>query len=352
MKKILVIAYLEKNFGDDLFLKLLFERYSNVTWILDGNEKEYKNIFEKYNNVHILKNYKNKIFSKFGIGYFKYDAVIYIGGSIFIQHNYWKRQLKQRKNVFRAFRNKPKFILGSNFGPFKETEFLEKYTNLLNECEDVCVRDTYSYELFNKLNNIRLAPDIVFQLSDRHLKKKKNSIGISLINLEGRSDLEQYNKVYRAKIIELIENLIKNGKYITLFSFCEKEGDLEVIKYIANNIKTFYKKNIKILNYTGDIDNFLSEFESMENIIGTRFHSCILSQVFDQGLYPLIYSNKTYNMLHDIGLNNEYTYIKDIENLDVNHVLNIINNNKISNKNIFEESERQFEVLDKYVFNN
>lgn len=350
MKKILVQAYTEKNFGDDLFLKLLFDRYPNVEWILDNALTEYKEIFKKYNNVSFSKNYIYKLLSRFNHGYFEYDALLYIGGSIFIQDDeFWKKQLNERKRMFKIFKNKAIFVLGANFGPFKDNLFLQEYIKLLKQCKDVCFRDAFSLELFGDLENIRVNPDIVFQLNHKKIIKDKNSIGISLISLKNRKELIKHDELYKMKMIELIERCIENGKKIYLFSFCQREGDLDIINFIINNINKCYKKYINIVSYDGDIDTFLTKFGSMQNIIGARFHSCILSQVFEQGLYPLIYSNKTYNMLCDIGLNKEYTYINNIENLNIDHVLEIIDNNKIIDKNIFKDAYKQFEVLDSYV---
>ena len=45
MKKILVNAYLDVNFGDDLFLKILFDRYNDVEWVLNSGHRKYKKIF-------------------------------------------------------------------------------------------------------------------------------------------------------------------------------------------------------------------------------------------------------------------------------------------------------------------
>ena len=47
MKKILVNAYTSLNFGDDLFLKILFDRYPNVKWILPRGGKIYKNLLKE-----------------------------------------------------------------------------------------------------------------------------------------------------------------------------------------------------------------------------------------------------------------------------------------------------------------
>lgn len=353
MKKILVKAYLAKNFGDDLFLKILFEKYKGSNFILDTTNNEYKEIFSNYNNVYIIKSifYKLlKLLKLEGVYYKKFDAIVFIGGSIFIQLDIWKEQYEYRKKLFKIFNNKPKFILGSNFGPFKDKKFLESYKELLINCTDICFREQYSFNLFKELNNIRVAPDIVFQLKPKNIKKKKNTVGISLIDLNGRKDLNQYNHVYNKKIKELVEYFIDNNKTITFFSFCESEGDINAINSILSIIDNKYKEKINVENYTGNIDEFLSKFESMENIIGTRFHACILSQVFGQGLYPLIYSDKTYNVLKDINLDNEYLYINNIDKIDHKHILKVIDNNKIKNTDIFTESEKQFEGLDNYIY--
>ena len=136
------------------------------------------------------------------------------------------------------------------------------------------------------------------------------------------------------------------------------------IRYVSSNpevaeaVISAITENFEVVNYEGNIDEFLEKFESMENIIGTRFHSVILSQVFNQGLYPFIYSDKTLNVLRDIGLGQEYYHIRNCEEssgkndkdkFDSRYILDIISSKKINNKELFIESEKQFQELDKYV---
>lgn len=357
MKKIMVRAYLAENLGDDLFLKILLEKYYNIMWILYvPKHSSYKENFRKYKNIEIrYYNFFDKILNKLKIInkniYKGINGIVYIGGSIFIQHSGWKSEYKMRRKEIEYFQRNKKdvFILGSNFGPYSHKEFYHLYEYVFKKCKDICFREKYSYKLFEHLENIRFAPDIVFQLKFDKVAKEKNTIGISLINLENRENLKVYNEIYQSKIIELIEFLVDNKKDITLFSFCKGEGDEDIIKDILNKLDKEVAAKIKIEFYLGDIDDFLYKFSRIENIIGARFHSCILSQVFGQGLYPIIYSDKTYNMLKDIGLDNEYIHIKNIDKLNCENVLDIIDNNKINNNNTYLESEKQFEELDKYI---
>lgn len=54
MKKIKVNAYLNANLGDDLFIKVLCERYKNVSFHICGN-KLYKETLKSIKNVKLYK---------------------------------------------------------------------------------------------------------------------------------------------------------------------------------------------------------------------------------------------------------------------------------------------------------
>lgn len=184
---------------------------------------EYKKIFKNYKNVNIKNDLSNKyrvigkIRSKLGVEknidklINQCDAGIYIGGSIFMQLPQWKSQFKEREKLINKFYedNKPYFILGSNFGPYKEMEFVEEYKKLFRKCNDICFRDEYSYSLFSELKNVRVNPDIVFQLKYSNKSKIKNSLGISLIDLNSIANLSEYREVYKNKIKELVIAAIK-----------------------------------------------------------------------------------------------------------------------------------------------
>lgn len=352
MKKILVEGYFAKNFGDDLFFKVLFERYEDIKWVINTNNKSYTKIFSAYKNVEIKNKFYNKIFRKIkinGLGNKTIDAVVFIGGSIFMENEGWNEIYSYRDSIFKSFDKKPIFFIGCNFGPFSTMEFVEKNKALFEKSADVCFRDQYSGDIFKLLPNTRVAPDIIFGLKTKKIESIRNTLGISVINLNGRKDLQEYQETYMNKMLEIIMDAINRNLKVTLFSFCEDEGDMEIIEKIVESIDFKYRDNIDIVNYEGDIENFLNRFKEMENIVGTRFHACILSQVFGQGLYPIIYSNKTYNVLKDINLTDNYAYIKDIEQLKPKHVLDIISSNKINDTKIFSDAEKQFQSLDEYI---
>lgn len=363
MKKFLVDAYLAKNLGDDLFLKILFDRYrdAEVEWHLYTDDKTYSKTFGDYTNVivhynNIVFKLLNKINTTYKLRSFllanKYDGFLKIGGSIFIQAKKWKKQLNRNKYIIKSFKDKNKkvFIIGANFGPYTEENYQKTYRKIFKKCDDVCFRDEYSFNLFNDIDTVRLAPDIIFTLNYTQKSKMKKTVGISVINLKDRHDLARYEDEYTNKNRELIEGFIEEGYNIYLYSFCEKQGDKEAILKILNSLQKEILNRVKIIEYKGDINEFLDTFSSMESIIGCRFHSIILSMVFNQGFYPIVYSNKTNNVLQDLNLGQYMTSIKDISQLNIKEVMNIISNNHLVERNVIDVSRKQFEKLDQFIF--
>lgn len=360
MKKIIIDAYLAKNLGDDLFLYIVFERYKNkeVQWVLNTYSDDYREMFKDYKNVEVRKKSTlNKLLLKFNLTrkmFYKNesrksDALVIIGGSIFMENSTWKEQYKRMHERLSVFNKNSKkvFVLGSNFGPFKSEEFVEYSKEIFRECYDICFRDEKSFNYFKNIDNVRVASDVVFVLQDK-IMKKQDTLGISIIDISEREELKPFIGEYEKKLIEIVNYYTDNKVEVTLFSFCEKQGDLDVaikVRDIAKN-----KEMIKIKNYEGDIKEYLQTLGSMENIIGSRFHSIILSQVFHQGVYPLVYSGKTLNILKDIGLDKNYIEIQDINNLKIEELDEVINNNKLNDlSSIITKSDKQFIKLDEFI---
>src|SRR5699024_2768302 len=138
-----------------------------------------------------------------------------------------------------------------------------------------------SYELF-KAENMSLAPDAVFTLKTPHVQRREKCIGLAPIYLQNRADLKEYSSSYYEKLAQIIIHYVKQEHTVKLFSFCELEGDLKGISSILSFIPKHYKQAIRIVSYTGDLQDFLHEFGQCSIMIGTRFHSLILGMKYGQ----------------------------------------------------------------------
>ena len=345
--KMLVFAYCETNLGDDLFLKMLFERYENVEWyIIESKNNLITKMFDEYHvNTITRKDFIKKVY--------QFDGMINIGGSIFIQTRRWYGLYLKRLFYTLPLKvmNKKIFILGANFGPYKSNIFLKAYKFYMKFVDDVCFREDYSYKLFSNNSKVRIAPDIVFGYQDQYLNetKKENTLGISVMNLKNRANLKDYHSSYIEKMSELVKYSIDHSLEVYLYSFCEEEGDEEAINDIISTLSKEYVENINVVNYRGEINQFLKKFSSMELMVSLRFHSFILSQVYGQDVFPIVYSRKTLNTMEDIGLGEYYIDLEDIESLEIENMFNCIKNNSIDVDKISKLSTEHFRILDTLI---
>lgn len=248
-KKCLVIGYINNNLGDDLFFKILFERYPNVDFYFFPPAKLlkiYKRKYRKNKNIKFYDKepyYKNlkrhhsldviDIFQLVKKAAENVDFYINIGGSIFIQNDDWKND--DRFIIKDIIKDKPSFIVGCNFGP-GDKEYEKYYKEWFKKFDDVCFRDKESYNKFSDLKNTRLSDDIVLIDKKNYNKKQKKekSVGISIINLNKKTNYKEHKEDYYNFIKKSIVDLLEENYQVNLFSFCENEGDLEAAKEIKN----------------------------------------------------------------------------------------------------------------------
>jgi colanic acid/amylovoran biosynthesis protein len=335
-------AYTAQNLGDDLFIKIICNRYNNHKFHLLIKE-EYIGYFSNIKNliIYTYKNNTDRIIKKNEI-LNKSDVLVFIGGSIFIEpediYNKYLFELEEDIKKTKEF-----YIIGANFGPYKTEKYYEYVkNNILKKAKFTCFRDKYSYEIFKDLDNVSYHKDVVFGLDITESKKNKQ-VGISVISNFGRNIKEKEYNNYIDKIIEII-NFYNNLDYkINIFSFCEKEKDSLAIDNIIN------KSNIKINKeiYNGNIEEFLYKFASQDIIIGTRFHSVILSMIFKSKFIPICYSNKTKEMLKDIDKKITFYDFENIQELKCDNL------NKKLNEETLEElktdAHKQFKMLDQIL---
>ena len=358
MKKVKVYAYTRQNLGDDLFLKILCERYKNTKFILYAPEV-YKEIFKNDNNIEIyssedkLNRIINFIARKFGVNNYidrrlsnKADAGVYIGGSLFIQGDDWK---EYTENYIRPMKvkDKPFYLLGVNFGPFENKEYYLLHKEIFREYTDICFRERYSYEMFKDLNNTRIADDIVFSL--KGIKSKKgNSVVMSVIKPSYRRALKGEDFSYYKKIKEMCIEFINQGLEVTLMSFCKNENDEDAINEILSLIPDKYKSKMNSYYYRYDINEALQILANSKAVVASRFHAMILGLVFEKPILPLIYSKKMINVLEDIKFKGQYYNIKNIDKVNIDYSW-IENSNEFIKKQI-NNSEKHFEKLDEFLF--
>ena len=314
-------AYFACNFGDDLMVRTLLNNFPDVKFYLCG-EKSKLRCFNDLNNVvmpnkieSFVTRVNRKLFKSridYPFGYKQSDVIVKIGGSIFIEYNGWERNY----SVF----DKPTFILGCNFGPYKTESFLNATRERIKHVEDCCFRDSYSYSLFFENSKARLATDIVFAYDELpEVNHDASFVGISVIDFMNRGELAPHMDAYETGIIEICLRYIHLGKKIKFFNFCSMEGDRLAINRIISTLSELVDNishYIEIVDYDGDHKYMLNEMNQCHIIYATLFHAMIVGWLLRKKVAPIIYSRKQLNILNDMGYNEAIWNIGKGDSLD------------------------------------
>jgi len=335
MKNVLVDIYLAYNLGDDMFLEVLAKRFPETRFTIFHPGDNYAPFFSSYHNLEKLPySIKDKILRKINVYNYlndhkkfaeKYDALLFLGGGIFREESYEEELFQTRSSLVAEFnnKNKPVFFTGCSFGPYTNESFRKKHEVLFSQCADVCFRDLYSYNLFSNVEQVRYAPDLIwgYEVPEKNTNNDKN-LGISVIDPRHKSGLEGFYKEYVDSHKDLIKKYIAKGYKISLFSYCEPEGDLAVINQIISGFSEELQENITVYNYTGNIHKYLQMMCLSTRFVAARFHANIIAMLMEIPTLPVIYSNKTLNMLEDINFGNSSVDIKDLKQLTKYYFMN------------------------------
>lgn len=338
MKRIFLYAYDKQNLGDDLFVHTIAQRYPETLFYIWSRKKN-KDTYRLLPNlkvvckdgifVHILDILRKSFVPKYrGWLERRCQAVVFIGGSIFMEYENWEQILTWWE--YEA-KNRPFYIMGANFGPYKSEGFRNKLAEIFQDTRDICFRDRYSYEKFKDVPTVRRAPDILFSYPMPKVPVVEKQLFVSLIDcesrVEGENSLTGFDEYYISALCSLLNEYLNDGFHVVLASFCREEGDEHAIKKLLNAIN--FTKNVpdvKVLSYDGtNAEALTTALAESEYVIATRFHAAVLAIAAGRPVFPIVYSDKTIHVLEDIGFQGNYadlrrvapiTYAESRANLD------------------------------------
>ena len=310
MKKVFLYAYDRQNLGDDLFVHTITRRYPDVQfymWSDVKNREVYaclpnlKVIDRDSRLVHLLGKLRPSLAARYKAWLEKRcDAVVYIGGSIFMEYSNWEQICTWWEWTAK---NRPFYVLGANFGPWHTEAYRAKMEEIFRNCRDVCFRDKYSAGLFPGI--VRQAPDILFGYPMPRVPVKEDQVFVSAINCSGRDqshDLNDHDTRYVSNMAALLNRLLTEGKEIVLASFCKEEGDEEGIRKILASMGAETDRRVRVLHYDGtNAQELTTAIAESGSVVATRFHATILAMAAGRPVLPIIYSDKTRHVLEDMG---------------------------------------------------
>ncbi len=312
MKKIFVYAYDRQNLGDDLFVHAIAKRYPKAKlymWSTPVNKRTFaclpnlKVLDRNSRFVQLLEKIRPSLVSRYRAWLEnRCDAVVYIGGSIFIEYDDWQQ-------IFEWWdyeaKNRPFYVLGANFGPYHTPAYRDKAAEIFGNMKDICFRDRYSYELFSDVQTVRYAPDILLSYPMPQVAVDEKQVFVSAIDCAGRDSshgLASCDEPYVSNMASLLREYRADGYRVVLASFCKEEGDERGVEKIIDAMDARNDPMVTTLFYDGtNADELTKAIAQSGFVIATRFHATILALAAGRPVLPIIYSDKTANVLKDMG---------------------------------------------------
>ncbi len=356
MKKVFLDCIYEKNLGDDLLIKTVCDRYKSTIFLFPSyfHDINKNNIF----NLKVIKvnEYIYRLFRKICFKFNKMnivdkiiikhcDYVITVGGSMFVEYT---QNSKDYKFTWYENLKKPYFIIGVNIGPiYTKNYLLNLKKHIFQNARDVCVRDKKSYDKVKNMKNVRCGSDMIFSYDVSQYKGENhiNKVIISVINCERKKNQMKHvnSQKYEETILQLISYFQNKNYEIELISFCKAEGDEETINKIISKSNT---KDISYYFYDGDIDETITELNTASIIIGTRFHANVLGLLLGKVIIPIIYNDKTKNLLEDIHFQGKYIDMEHLDQFDIKSLTNKDLTYKCNISKQIQDAQEHFQVLD------
>ena len=170
--RVFLKMYMKQNLGDDLFLRVLLQRYPEAHFFMYASPGDCRG-FLPCRNLIVRKPPITRIRAKLGrkrgadLEASRSKATLLLGGSMFVE----PFQPKLRNDLWKE--GLPFFVLGVSYGPAATEEYKETCRAFFRGKTDICFRDRASYKLFKENPAARVETDIIFGMRPEELLGKR-----------------------------------------------------------------------------------------------------------------------------------------------------------------------------------
>lgn len=251
----------------------------------------------------------------------KYDAIIQVGGSFFVDL-YGVSQFEHALCSFMA--KKPVYMVGHSVGPFQEPQFNHLASYAFRNAKALILRESVSLELMKQSNidtsKVEQGVDTAW-LVEHHddtfvpsyavehwLKtiKIKKTVAITLRELAPFDKrLGTTQKAYEQAFASVVNRVIEQGYQVLALSTCTGiDSYNKDDRMIALNLRQYINNPDQyhvVMDELNDLEmgKILAECELT---VGTRLHSAIISMNFETPAIAINYEHKSAGIMQQLGM--------------------------------------------------
>ena len=284
-KTVFLTGYFDRNFGDDMMMKLIVRQLPEVTFLVEDS-------------VDTPLQSESNVVQKDRETCRRYPKLVVIGSGFMINT---KAALKTELLWLLKGRHPGDYCLGCNMEPLDSPIKQFLISRKLNQFKLITCRDQASYRWLQQNTQkpeTHYLPDILFSLPDEWLPERKSpdKLGISLMHRAGDSADCLY---YRAMAEAADEWVEKTGKGVILMAFdTGKEDDLFACRAVQSLMRHPERPEIAAHRDGTEIP---AAYARCEKIIGTRLHSMVLALRMGIPFFPVIFREKMWNLICDLN---------------------------------------------------
>lgn len=326
---ILLEAYLERNFGDDLFVTLLTMHYKEHTFFLIDNQARGLTVTD-CEGVDIQSISEESAHQRIA----DFDAYVLVGGDFYSPYSEYGGRMYRAEKV--KENGGSVIILGASLYSDYPQERLEIVHGFFEVADLITFRDSTSYNQCRKLMpNARafLSSDMIFTMEPvggktDHENHACKNLGIS-VRKKMDASKEEY-EIYCETIADVVQAHLskKDENTVSLLALSTSDFD---DRDAADKVKGLLPRNmvsrVKVLDYSRDVFQYIEQVNTCDAIVSTRFHSLCLAIILRKPFFPINYEAKCKNLLDDLGYTGEvaiygekYPAEKVLTSITTNHV--------------------------------
>ncbi|MEL4014813.1 colanic acid biosynthesis pyruvyl transferase WcaK [Dryocola clanedunensis] len=251
----------------------------------------------------------------------KYDAIIQVGGSFFVDL-YGVSQFEHALCSFMA--KKPVYMIGHSVGPFQDPQFNQLASYAFGSAKSLILRESVSLDLMKQSNidtsKVEMGVDTAW-LVDHHnetfvpsyavrhwfdIIKGKKTVAITLRELAPFDKrLGTTQKAYEQAFAAVVNRVIEQGYQVLALSTCTGiDSYNKDDRMIALNLRQYVNQPDQyhvVMDELNDLEmgKLLAECELT---VGTRLHSAIISMNFGTPAIAINYEHKSAGIMQQLGM--------------------------------------------------
>ncbi|MCA1922433.1 colanic acid biosynthesis pyruvyl transferase WcaK, partial [Buttiauxella noackiae] len=251
----------------------------------------------------------------------KYDAIIQVGGSFFVDL-YGVSQFEHALCSFMA--KKPVYMIGHSVGPFQDPQFNHLASYVFGHAESLILRESVSLDLMKQSNidsskveqgvdtawlvdhhNDSFVPSYAVQHWLETIKRKK-TVAITLRELAPFDKrLGTTQQAYEQAFASVVNRVIDQGYQVLALSTCTGiDSYNKDDRMVALNLRQYVNDPEQyhvVMDELNDLEmgKILGECELT---VGTRLHSAIISMNFGTPAIAINYEHKSAGIMKQLGM--------------------------------------------------